>query len=211
MTISRIRHLYFVRHGMREDVENPAWCETAENPCDPPLSVTGLRQAQDIAEALRDSEIRHIFSSPFLRALQTAHPLAADIGVPLCIEPGLSEWMNPEWFKGPPQCMSVAEAVVRFPQVDTGYLAAVEPDFPELLETRHVFDRVRRTLALLLERYPAGDLAFFAHGAPLAQGIVALTGGLAGTDLHVGSITCVTITDGEKQFAKVIGPTKLTL
>ncbi len=72
--------------------------------------------------------------------------------------------------------MSVGEAVARFPQVYTGYAAAVQPAFPELLETAHVFDRVRRTLDVLLARYPEGDLAFFAHGAPLAQGIIALTG-----------------------------------
>lgn len=91
MTTSGMRHLYFVRHGMREDVENPAWREAAENPCDPPLSPTGLRQAHDFAETLRGAGIRHVFSSPFLRALHTAHPLAAGLGLPLRVEPGLSE------------------------------------------------------------------------------------------------------------------------
>lgn len=194
------RHLYFVRHGMREDFENPAWRETAANPHDTPLSAAGLRQAEDIAEALRGEGISHVFSSPFLRALETAHPLAAGLGLPLRIEPGLSEWLNPDWFTAPPRWMPVDEAATRFPQVDTGYVAAVQPEFPEPSETEDVFDRVGRTLNLLLDRYPEGNAAFFAHGASLAQGIAGLIGGLEGVDLRTAAITRVAIADGHARL-----------
>lgn len=194
------QHLYFVRHGMRVDFENPAWRETAANPHDTPLSPTGLRQAQDIAEALRGEGIDHIFSSPFLRALETAHPLAAELGLPLRIETGLSEWLNPDWFEAPPRWMSPAEAAARFPQVDTGYVAAVHPDFPEPSETEHVYERVGRTLNVLLDRYPEGNFAFFAHGASLAQGIAGLIGGLEGIDLRTAAITHVMVKDGQARL-----------
>lgn len=194
------RHLYFVRHGMRVDFENPAWRETADNPHDTPLSPTGLRQARDIARALRGEGIDHVFSSPFLRAVETAHPLAAELGLPLRIETGLSEWLNPAWFKSPPRWMSVAEAATRFPQVDTGYVAAVQPDFPEPSETEHVFARVGRTLNVLLERYPEGNAVFFAHGASLAQGIAGLIGGLEGIDLRTAAITRVVISEGQARL-----------
>lgn len=194
------RHLYFVRHGMRVDFENPAWRETAANPHDTPLSPTGLRQARDIAEALRFRGIDHIFSSPFLRALETAHPLAAELGLPLRIETGLSEWLNPEWFNSPPRWMSVADAATRFPQVDTGYVTAVHPDFPEPSETEHVYERVGRTLNVILDRYPEGNVVFFAHGASLAQGIAGLIGGLEGVDLRTAAITHVAIADGHARL-----------
>ena len=97
--------------------------------------------------------------------------------------------------------MSVDEAAARFPQVDTGYTAAVQPDFPEPSETEHVFDRVRRTLDVLFERYPIGNVAIFAHGASLAQGIAGLIGGLEGIDLRTAAITQVAIADG---YARLI-------
>lgn len=200
VTLADGRHLYFVRHGMRADFEDPAWRETAENPHDTPLSKTGLRQAGDIADALRGEAIDHVFSSPFLRALQTAHPLAAELGLPLRVEPGLSEWLNPEWFEAAPRWMSRTEAAARFPQVDTGYIAAVHPDFPEPSETKHVYERVGRTLNVLLDRYPEGNVAFFAHGASLAQGIAGLIGGLEGIDLRTAAITHIVIAGGRAQL-----------
>lgn len=187
------RRIFFVRHGMREDFENPAWKETAANPHDTPLSARGLRQAGDVAEALRGKGVRAVFSSPFLRALQTAHPLAEACGLPVFVEPGLSEWLNPEWFPAPPRWMTPGETAVLFPRVDATYEPAVVPQFPEVSETRDVFDRVGKTLRLLLDRYPEGDIAIFAHGASLAQGIAALIGGLEGVDLRTASITAVVI------------------
>ena len=178
---------------MREDFENPAWRETAVNPHDTPLSARGLRQAGDVAEALRGEGIRAVFSSPFLRALQTAHPAAEACGVPVFVEPGLSEWLNPEWFPAPPRWLTPGEMSARFPRVDTSYEPAVVPDFPEPSETRDVFDRVGRTMRLLLDRYPEGDIALFAHGASLAQSIAGLVGGLEGVDLRTASITTVAI------------------
>ncbi len=187
------RNLYFVRHGMRADFENPSWRDTADNPHDTPLSPTGLAQADDVAAALADARIDRVFSSPFLRALETAHPLAAALDAPLCIEPGLCEWLNPAWFSAPPRWMSVTDAAARFPRVDTGYEPALIPEFPELVETEHVFARVRRTLDLVLARHSSGNLAFFAHGASLAQGIAGLIGGLEGIDLRTAAITHIAI------------------
>lgn len=195
------RSLFLVRHGMRLDFEDPAWGKTARNPHDTPLSGAGRRQALDIAGALGGEGVCHVFSSPFLRALETAHPLAEKLGLPLRIEPGLCEWLNPEWFGAMPEWMSLPAAAARFPQVDTAYTAAVLPAFPEPVEAVHAFDRVARTLAALLERHPDGNLAVFAHGATLAQGISALVGSLGGADLRTGSIARIDLNGSAARLA----------
>lgn len=192
---SKERHLHFVRHGIRADFENPAWRETAANPHDTPLSETGLRQAEDVAKALQGRGIAHIFSSPFLRTLETANPLAEQLDLPLLREPGFSEWLNPAWFQTAPRWLAMEEAVARFPRIDPSHQALHEPSFPEETESPGVYDRVGLALERLVERFPVGHVAIFAHGSPLGQGIARLIGTLEGIDLHMGSITTIALTE----------------
>jgi len=187
--ISQERSLYFVRHGIRADFADPAWRDGADNPDDTPLSEAGYRQAADIAGALRGKGIEHIFSSPFLRALEAAQPLAEASGVAIRREPGFTEWLNPAWFGHAPRWLSLAEAVFRFPRIDGGHEPLHEPSFPEETESPGVYNRVGMVLERLFERFPHGDVAIFAHGSPLGQGIARLIGTLEGVDLHMGAIT----------------------
>lgn len=180
---------------MRADFENPSWRETAANPHDTPLSETGLRQAEDVARALRDRDIAHIFSSPFLRTLETANPLAELLQLPIRREPGFSEWLNPAWFQAAPRWLPIEEASARFPRIDPGHQALHEPSFPEETESPGVYDRVGRALERLAERFPEGNVAIFAHGSPLGQGIARLIGTLEGIDLHMGAITTIALSE----------------
>jgi 8-oxo-dGTP diphosphatase len=69
-------NLYLVRHasaGDRHDWDGPDR--------ERPLSKKGRHQADDIARALGDEPIRRVLSSPAVRCLQTAGPLAAKLGV----------------------------------------------------------------------------------------------------------------------------------
>jgi broad specificity phosphatase PhoE len=43
---------------------------------DPILSPLGIQQAKRLAERLQQSNIKHIFSSPYIRCLQTANEVA---------------------------------------------------------------------------------------------------------------------------------------
>lgn len=196
------RQIHFVRHGLRVDFEDPGWRDTAANPHDTPLSAKGLRQAEDIARALEGQGIVHIFSSPFLRTLETAHPLAERLGVPLLREPGFSEWLNPAWFQTAPRWMSAEEAAARFSRIDPGHEPLLEPRFPEETESPGVYNRVGMALERLAERFPEGNVAIFAHGSPLGQGIARLLGTLEGIDLHMGSITTIAVSD---QGVRLVG------
>jgi probable phosphoglycerate mutase len=49
--------------------------------CDFPLNETGIRQAEALAHELRDTGITRIFSSPLLRATETAGKIAETCGI----------------------------------------------------------------------------------------------------------------------------------
>ena len=62
------------------------------------LNENGRAQAQAAAEALKRFPVRAIFSSPQLRARETAVPIAAAHGLEIEIEPALDEvWLSEAW------------------------------------------------------------------------------------------------------------------
>ena len=89
---------WIVRHGERADVAEPSWALTAARPHDPPLTSLGMQQAAATAEGLKGQRVDIVYTSPFLRCVQTAQVIADALGVPLRIEPGLCEWLNADWY-----------------------------------------------------------------------------------------------------------------
>ncbi len=79
--------LILVRHGLPEKIINEDG-----SPADPPLSATGLDQAQKVANWLQREQIDRIYSSPMNRAFQTAEPLASRLGVPIEVRDGVAEY-----------------------------------------------------------------------------------------------------------------------
>jgi 2,3-bisphosphoglycerate-dependent phosphoglycerate mutase len=79
--------LLIVRHGLPEKI-----IRADGTPADPPLDANGQRQAALLAEYLGAEEIDAIWSSPLLRAQQTAAPLAAQLGLAVQIHDGIAEW-----------------------------------------------------------------------------------------------------------------------
>ncbi|WP_025898469.1 histidine phosphatase family protein [Sneathiella glossodoripedis] len=76
--------LYFVRHGEASS----SW----EASTDPGLSALGHRQSKSVSEEISALEQRiKLYSSPLLRAQETADPLVRKWGVPLEIEPAIAE------------------------------------------------------------------------------------------------------------------------
>lgn len=79
--------LYCVRHGES--------CYNAEGRLQgqshTPLSPLGLRQAQAVAEALRELPIEAVYASPLPRAMQTAEPLAQALSLSVIPDPRLME------------------------------------------------------------------------------------------------------------------------
>ena len=100
-----------MRHGERGDAVDKDWKKSAARPHDPPLTALGLQQAAAMGQALRGHRLDAIFTSPFLRCMQTATAIAAAIGpgAPLIrVEPGLGEWLFNRWFSAQPMDAQMA-------------------------------------------------------------------------------------------------------
>ena len=59
---------------------------------DPVLAELGLRQAQRVPDALERYGVRRVYSSPQVRAKQTALPTASKLGVEIEVAEGLAEY-----------------------------------------------------------------------------------------------------------------------
>ncbi len=85
------RRMILLRHGQSEF--NLLFTATRRDPGipDPRLTELGHEQAHAAAVALVGENIRRIIVSPYTRALQTAAPIAAALGVPVIINPIVRE------------------------------------------------------------------------------------------------------------------------
>jgi probable phosphoglycerate mutase len=81
--------LYFVRHGestanLLGEFSNSGWKH--------PLTEKGVEQARSVASELSGLKVELVYSSPVLRAVQTAQILAAGLGAPMETTEALREW-----------------------------------------------------------------------------------------------------------------------
>lgn len=136
----------------------------AERPDDPGLSTDGMVQAQELAQRLQLDPIDHIFASPFLRTVQTAHSVAEQLHLSVKLEAGLGEYIQPRKFHGFPQLLSKTELRQQFPCLDLEYCDRISPNYPE---TRpELLARTRRTINILLQEF-SGNLLLVSHAASI--------------------------------------------
>eukprot|EP01087_Luapelamoeba_hula_P016468 TRINITY_DN5066_c0_g1_i1.p2 TRINITY_DN5066_c0_g1~~TRINITY_DN5066_c0_g1_i1.p2 ORF type:complete len:745 (-),score=157.75 TRINITY_DN5066_c0_g1_i1:3061-5295(-) len=157
--------VYFVRHGERYDYTDFEWAKKAAFPHDSHLSSVGATQAEDLADRIPHARPALLVSSPFQRALLSAVPLARRLRIPICVEPGLAEFLckdtrtrTPGWF---------SSEVTVSPWVDQAY----KPFWPELkLETWDAMRlRVAYTVCNLIKKCTemGGDLIIVSHRSTL--------------------------------------------
>jgi phosphohistidine phosphatase SixA len=81
--VGRDLEVYVLRHAEKEvpAVEADAADPMAKSPADPPLSRAGQVRALALPKALPLSELRGIYSTPFLRTRQTVDAVAAVTGL----------------------------------------------------------------------------------------------------------------------------------
>jgi broad specificity phosphatase PhoE len=86
--------LILVRHGLTD------WNEEGRllGRLPVPLNARGRAEAEAVAAALREAPVDVVFSSPQLRAQQTAAPIATVHGLDVREEEALAEvWLGPRW------------------------------------------------------------------------------------------------------------------
>ncbi len=75
-TSSETRMIYLIRHGEPAlDTDEPVCL--GDSPV--PLSLRGMRQAEQAGQWLQEKEIRHVFTSPYRRCVQTAELIAEQL------------------------------------------------------------------------------------------------------------------------------------
>jgi broad specificity phosphatase PhoE len=174
-----IRRFFLARHGNRQDFVDPAWPTAAEEPHDPPLSADGVEQARRLGQRLAGEGIRVIVSSPYLRAVQTAHHANEALGVPIFLEPGFGEYYSAEHFERYPLLQSIDALRRDYPSVDEGYVATRQLRYPETVP--ELRERTHHVIGTLLERFE-GDLLIVSHAAPVAAAVL--------IDENVKSVEC---------------------
>jgi broad specificity phosphatase PhoE len=127
LTNNRVRANFFViRHGDRFDMGSPEiWKEKCKDGVydhhDTPLSRDGHKQARITAQYLVKSGIvpDDIFSSPYLRTMQTAEEIADAFNIVVKVEKGLSEGYH--------RRVQDPEKRAAFPYLDLNYKSLVIP------------------------------------------------------------------------------------
>lgn len=148
-------------------------------PHDPPLSARGRAQAEALARRLAREPLAHVFSSPFLRCVETASPIAEALDLAVALDDGLSEWLNREWFPERPALLDRAALARSFPRVDPAYRARGASHYGESGE--EALRRAGRLACRLVEEF-AGDLLLVGHGASVLGAAAGLLGEAIGAE-----------------------------
>src|SRR5690554_6101654 len=87
--------LFIIRHG-----ESEGNVVSTDMP-DPKLTELGQQQALFVEECMKTSNISSIISSPLIRAMETARPLARTLGLPIKVWKDVYEVRNKGLYIGP--------------------------------------------------------------------------------------------------------------
>lgn len=190
------------RHAHRLDFVQPEWFDTAIYPYDPPLSELGQSQANALAEQLKDEQIDRIYCSPFLRTIQTAHPLAQILELPIHLEWGLCEWLCADWSPSLPNLNPVAESMRSHPRIDDRYESVINPSYPETLDELSLRTSM---VANQLVQSNFQNILMIAHKGSTLGIVAALTGDLTwlSQDLQCAGLVKLVRKDQDRPFISV--------
>jgi broad specificity phosphatase PhoE len=157
--------IWLLRHAERLDEVDPTWAKTASRPFDPPISEKGVKQAQQTAKYLKEKNFRidRIISSPFLRCMQTAHEISLFFNKPICIEPGVCEWLKGSWFTAVPTFDYTHPSEAHHYTIDSEYQAFCrELHYPESFD--QMMRRYQTTIEHLANQYSQNQILIVTHG-----------------------------------------------
>jgi len=155
-------------------------------------------QAQQLAKRLKGKKIAHIFASPFLRTIQTAHAIAEVLDLGIKLEIGLSEWLNPAWMTEEPERLSTPTLVKLFPRIDPSYTSRIAAQYPETHEK--VRERSAQTARCLSTEFFPHDILLVAHGASVLGAAMGLVGDIAKTEVKASLCSLVKVVRQDSQW-----------
>jgi broad specificity phosphatase PhoE len=162
--------IFLARHG--ESDWNAA--NRFQGHSDRPLTDLGLRQAEALAEAVEAEHVEAIYSSPLIRALETAKIVAARTGIEVVEDEDLREVDTGGW-----SGLSRQEVQERFPDGFERWISGgtgwEDGESYEDMAARSL-EAVRR----IAEAHPGGRVLVISHGGPIR----AIQAAANGMDIH---------------------------
>jgi broad specificity phosphatase PhoE len=147
------------------------------------LTARGREQAAAIVPTVQDEGVVHIYTSPLLRARQTAEVVGAALGVPVSVLEGLREvgmgrredtpGSNADFFGHP-----------AFQAWARGHDLSL--DFEGGETGNDVVERMRHSLDFIADAHPGCTAALVSHGGCLVAGLLHLCGDLEYADVARG-------------------------
>ena len=155
-----------VRHGASAAAVPGESHEMLEGRGDPPLSPTGVEQAEAVGARLAREGFRRIFVTPLKRTSETAAPLARATGVEPVVINDLVEVSLGDWEGG--------EFRIRAYQRDPLVMRALTEESWEVLPGAESMDgfatRVRRGIDAVVEQSEPGEsVVAFVHGGVIGE------------------------------------------
>ncbi|MEO5723140.1 MAG: histidine phosphatase family protein [Ilumatobacteraceae bacterium] len=143
--------LLLIRHGL------PVRRELDDGVADPGLSPAGVRQAEHLARYLAAEHLDAIYTSPLIRAVQTAEPTAAHFGLRLVTREEVAEWDRNSAAYVPMEELKAAN--------DPRWQAMVRGDWTSQDETPEQFrGRVVDAIENLINTHRGDKIAVVCHG-----------------------------------------------
>lgn len=143
--------LVVVRHG------EPVRIVSETGVADPPLTDRGRAQADATARWLAVEPIDAVYASPLRRAVQTAEPLAAALGLPVRVADGVAEYDRDSSSYIPYEELKATR--------DPHFLALAQDRLAELVpEAADFRKRVCAAMDEIIAAHPGQRVAVFCHG-----------------------------------------------
>ena len=146
-----------VRHAL------PVRMEVTEGAADPHLDERGVAQARLLAEYLADETVHALYSSPMLRARQTAQHVATQTGLEIVVEDDIAENDRAGKFYAPAEELKAAGD----PRWREGATAAEWSPDHEPLEVFHA--RIMAGIERIIERHPGERVVAVCHGGVIMR------------------------------------------
>lgn len=167
------------------------------------LNAEGVRQARELAHALRDAPIARVYSSPLERAVETARPLADQLRIPLELDREFGEFNAGLW-TGRSFDELMAEPAWR--SYNQHRERVTPPGGEAASETQ---TRIVRAIERISVGAGGAMIAIVSHAEPIRYAILHYLGAPIGTALHLdvspASVSVISIVPSGAQILLVNG------
>jgi alpha-ribazole phosphatase len=156
--MNRVNRVYLVRHGQVYGYENFPVCGHT----DVDLTEVGIIQSEHLADKLRLTDIKAIYSSDLKRSVIGARIIARHHDVPLHVMPELREMHFGDW-----EGLSLSEVRQRFPEeLDKRKADVLNYRIPGNGESiAELSERITACFRKILEQQAGSDFLIVGHGA----------------------------------------------